>query len=556
MKKVKEIAKSISPTTNQIIVVAVVLVVAYFFYNLGAGTAQQAGPAEGEAVTTAASAREETIWTCSMHPQIKMNEPEQCPICGMDLVPMETEGQPAAEKKQPLAEQEPVGYACAMNCVPPLPNPGKCPICGMEMVPVFEEVRKGEGTARRLTMSREARALASIQTSPVERRWIENEVRMVGNVDYDETKLNYVTAYVGGRLDRLYVDYTGIEVKKGDHMVYLYSPDLITAQEELIQARRAYENLSDSSIASVKESARKALAAVRERLRLWGLSQEQIQAIEERNTREDHITIYAPIGGTVIKKHVNEGAYVKTGDRIYTIADFSTVWVQLQAYESDLPWIRYGQDVVFTTDSLPGEEFHGRISFIGPVLDPGTRTVDVRVNVPNKERRLKPGMFVRAKVFSRVAKGGRVIDPELAGKWISPMHPEVVKDEPGACDVCGMPLVPAEELGYVAAVEDEPPLVIPESAPLITGKRAVVYVEVPGERPTYEGREIVLGPKGQDHYLVIQGLEEGERVVTHGAFKIDSALQIVARPSMMSPEAGAAPAAHVHDHAGADMEME
>jgi membrane fusion protein, copper/silver efflux system len=212
--------------------------------------------------------------------------------------------------------------------------------------------------------------------------------------------------------------------------------------------------------------------------------------------------------------------------------------------------------VVFTTDSLPGEEFHGRISFIGPVLDPGTRTVDVRVNVPNKERRLKPGMFVRAKVFSRVAKGGRVIDPELAGKWISPMHPEVVKDEPGACDVCGMPLVPAEELGYVAAVEDEPPLVIPESAPLITGKRAVVYVEVPGEKPAYEGREVVLGPKGQDHYLVIQGLEEGERVVTHGAFKIDSALQIVARPSMMSPEAGAAPAAHVHDHAGADMEME
>ncbi len=556
MKKIKEIAKSISPTTNQIIVVIVVLVVAYFFYNFGAGTAQQAGPAEGEAVTTAAPAREETIWTCSMHPQIKMNEPGQCPICGMDLVPMETEEQPAVERKQPLAEQEPVGYACAMNCVPPLPNPGKCPICGMEMVAVFEEVSEEVSSARRLTMSREAWALANIQTSPVERRWIENEVRMVGNVDYDETKLNYVTAYVGGRLDRLYVDYTGIEVKEGDHMVSLYSPDLITAQEELIQARRAYENLSDSSIASVRESARKALAAVRERLRLWGLTQEQIQAIEERGVREDHITIYAPIGGTVIKKHVNEGAYVKTGDRIYTIADFSTVWVQLQAYESDLPWIRYGQDAVFTTDSLPGEKFHGRISFIGPVLDPVTRTVDVRVNVPNKERRLKPGMFVRASVYSKVAKGGRVIDPELAGKWISPMHPEVVKDEPGACDVCGMPLVPAEELGFVAAVQDEPPLVIPESAPLITGKRAVVYVEVPGERPTYEGREIVLGPKGQDHYLVIQGLEEGERVVTHGAFKIDSALQIIARPSMMSPEAGAAPAAHVHDHAGADMEME
>jgi len=171
-----------------------------------------------------------------------------------------------------------------------------------------------------------------------------------------------------------------------------------------------------------------------------------------------------------------------------------------------------------------------------------TRTVKVRVNVPNPDGKLKPGMFVRGVVQSQVATGGRVMDPGLAGKWVSPMHPEVVKDGPGSCDVCGMALVRAEDLGYVAAeVRDEDkPLAIPASAPLITGKRAVVYVETPqADRPTFEGREVVLGPRAGDYYLVESGLEEGERVVTQGNFRIDSALQILAKPSMMSPEADA-----------------
>jgi Cu(I)/Ag(I) efflux system membrane fusion protein len=176
------------------------------------------------------------------------------------------------------------------------------------------------------------------------------------------------------------------------------------------------------------------------------------------------------------------------------------------------------------------------------VLDPETRTVKVRVNVPNPDGRLKPGMFVRAVVSSRIAAGGKVMDADLAGKWISPMHPEIVKNEPGTCDVCGMPLVRTESLGYVRVDPEkaDKPLVIPASAPLVTGTRAVVYVEIPGtDRPTYEGREVVLGPRAGDYYLVRAGLSEGQIVVTRGNFKIDSALQISARPSMMSPDIAA-----------------
>jgi Cu(I)/Ag(I) efflux system membrane fusion protein len=249
--------------------------------------------------------------------------------------------------------------------------------------------------------------------------------------------------------------------------------------------------------------------------------------------------------------------YVNTGTRIYTIADLSRVWVLLDAYETDLLWIRYGQEVEFGTEAYPGELFKGRISFIDPVLDAKTRTVKVRVNAENLAGKLKPEMFVRAVVRTRIAAGGKVMEPDLAGKWISPMHPEIVKDEPGTCDVCGMPLVKAESLGYVPgdAAMSEAPLVIPDSAPLITGERAVVYVAVPEKEGVYEGREVVLGPRASNYYLVKHGLEEGEMVVVKGNFKIDSEIQIQAKPSMMSPEGGVPVPAHPH-HEGSDAKSE
>ena len=291
------------------------------------------------------------------------------------------------------------------------------------------------------------------------------------------------------------------------------------------------------------------VTATREKLRLLGVTAEQVAELERTGKPSDHVTIYAPVGGIVTRKDALEGMYVSTGTPIYTIADLSRVWVKLDAYESDLMWLRYGQTVEFTTVSYPGEVFRGRIAFIDPVLDARTRTAKVRLDVPNDDGRLKPEMFVKAVVRAHVAAGGKVMDVDLAGRWICPMHPSVIKPAPGTCDICGMPLVTTESLGYVSAdtAAAEAPLVIPASAALTTGQRAIVYVELPGtDQPTFQGYEVLLGPRAGDYYLVRSGLKEGERVVTRGNFKIDSALQIQARPSMMSPQtqpaAGAQPA--------------
>ncbi len=415
------------------------------------------------------------FWTCSMHPQIRQPKPGKCPICFMDLVPVSTAAQDSTD-------------------------------------------------ARELKLSPRAISLADIRLAPVERRFLSREIRLVGTVVFDETRLAYITARVPGRIDRLYVDYTGMRVRKGDHLIDLYSPDLLTAQQELLQAVKSAYTAS----------------AAREKLRLWGLTPEQIKDIEKKGRPAEHMTLYSPISGIVTQKSAIEGEYVQTGSKIFTIADLSQVWVKLDAYESDLPWLRYAQEVEFETEAFPGEIFTGKIAFIDPVLDPHTRTVKVRVNVPNPAGKLKPEMFVRSLVRSRLSGSGKVMDPHLAGKWLSPMHPEIVKDGPGRCDICGMPLVRAEELGYLSPgkAAEEAPLVMPASAPLITGKRAVVYVAVPGKEGTFAGKEVVLGPRAGDHYIIKEGLEEGEKVVVNGAFKIDSDLQIQAKPSMMSPQHG------------------
>ncbi len=425
---------------------------------------------------------QETTWTCSMHPQIQQQQPGDCPICGMDLIP--------------VASQKVI-----------------------------------QSTEYDLVLSEYAQKLANIQVSPVERKFVATNLRMVGKIEYDETRLKYITARVPGRIERMYVDYTGISVREGDHLIEMYSPELISTQQELIQTKKAVEE-SDSEL--MKQN----LSSIRERLRLWGLTAKQIEYLEKSENITDQITIYSPVGGIVIQRDGLEGMYVDVGTAIYTIADLSHVWLEMDAYESDLQFIGYGQEVEFNTEAFPGEIFKGKIAFIDPILDEKTRTVKVRVNVDNHEGKLKPGMFTRAIVKSKIGARGNLLNPDLVGKWISPMHPEIVKDGPGNCDVCGMALVRAEELGYVNEKNkvQEAALVIPASAALITGKRAVVYVQVPGKEGVYQGREVVLGPRAGDYYLVVKGLKEGELVVTNGNFKIDSAIQIMAKPSMMNPE--------------------
>jgi len=444
-------------------------------------------------------------------------------------------------------KQETQLWTCAMHPQIKLPKPGQCPICGMDLIPVESGEDDMEGL-RELSVTEHSAKLMEIKTTPVERKFVTAEIRMVGKVDYNETRVSDISAWVPGRLDRLFVNYTGVPVRKGDHMVYLYSPELLSAQEELLQAIEAVKNLRGSDVSMIREMSKATVDAARGKLRLWGLTSNQIAQIEKRGKANDHMTICSPSSGIVIHKHAQEGMYVKTGTKIYTIADLSQVWVRLDAYESDLIWLWYGHHVEFTTESYPGEVFKGTISFIDPILNEATRTVKVRVNVPNPEMKLKPGMFVRAKV----AGSGRVMDAALAGKWICPMHPEEVKGAAGKCAICEMPLVRTESLGYVSVDPEkaEKPLVIPASAPLVTGKRAIVYVVVPNrEKLTFEGREIVLGPRAGDYYLVRRGLKEGERVVTKGGFKIDAELQIRAKPSMMTPEGGGG-GGHAHAHGG------
>jgi len=461
------------------------------------------------------------------------------------LHPNSATGKHKHPSEQVLA-QETVWWTCSMHPQIRQPKPGKCPICFMDLIPVA--AAQAEVGPREVSFSEESIKLMEVETTPVERKFVTAEIRMVGKVDYDETRVKNIAAWVAGRIDRLYVDFTGITVNKGDHMVELYSPELISAQAELLAALQSAAGIKPESSDLMKSSTSATLEAAREKLRLLGLAKGQIDGIESSGKTLTRITIYSPIGGIVIQKHATEGTYVSTGTPIYTVADLSRLWVKLDAYESDLVWIRYGQEVEFTTEAYPGEVFKGTIRFVDPVLNDSTRTVKVRVNVDNVDGELKPEMLVKAVVRSNIAGSGKVMDAEMAGKWICPMHPDVVKDTAGSCDICGMDLVTTESLGYVKVdASQQPPLVVPASAPLITGKRAVVYVRLPDKKkPTFQGREIVLGSRAGDYYIVQSGLAEGEIIVTNGNFKIDSALQIQAKPSMMSPEGGAAPAGHQH----------
>lgn len=431
-------------------------------------------------------------------------------------------------------------WTCSMHPQIKLPQKGLCPICAMDLIPVYEMGGEDEGgSGVSLALSESAQKLAEVETAEVKYLEVSNEVRLVGKVDYDETRFSYISAWVPGRIDRLFVDFTGIKVRKGDHLIELYSPELLATQEEYLQAIKNQKETTGSQLSVIRDTAKTTLESAKEKLRLYGIKGEQIDEIVKRGTPDEHMTIYSPVTGTVIQKNGFGGMYVKTGDRIYTIADLSKVWVFLDAYESDIQWLHYGQNVKIEAESFPGEIFNGKIAFIEPFVDEKTRTIKLRVNVDNTQEKLKPGMFVRATIHSVLGEVGKVYEEDLAGKWICPMHPDIIKDKQQPCDICGMELVKTSEFGFAEKPTIEKQvLVIPKTAPLITGKRAVVYVENETKKNTtkrYEGREVVLGPRAGDNYIVLSGLKEGERVVTKGNFKIDSALQIQAKPSMMNP---------------------
>ena len=387
---------------------------------------------------------ETQLWTCSMHPQIKMEKPGNCPICGMELIPLEE----SSSSSESIASNE-------------------------------------------IVMTEEAIQLANIQTTVVKESNAAKEIRLLGRVKPDERRLFSQVSHIPGRIERLYVNFTGEKVYAGQKIVRIYSPELISAQKELfetIKSKDVYPQLYTAS---------------RNKLKLWKLSDKQIDAIEKSGDVQEQIDILSDHSGYVMKRNVELGDYIMEGQTLFEIANLSTVWVMFEAYESDIAWIDINDKVTFTIQALPGKTFAGKVTYVDPFVSSSTRVAKVRVEVKNPNNKLLPEMYANG-----------LIEAEMSN------------------------------------VDDA--IIIPKSSVLWTGKRAVVYVKVPHEKTiSFVYKEIELGADMGDYYIVESGLEAGEVVATNGVFRIDASAQLVGQKSMMNPEGGVVMTGH--NHGGMDI---
>jgi len=371
-----------------------------------------------------AQANTGTIWTCSMHPQIRMSAPGKCPLCGMELIPI-------TRDKSLVIDPDAIH------------------------------------------LNKEAMQLANVTTSVVSHQKPIKEVRLYGKVQADERLLQTQVAHLPGRIEELMVNFTGEKVHKGQILALIYSPDLVTAQQELLEA------------AKMKQTQPEIYEAAKEKLRQWMLMEHQITMIENSGKVQTNFEVMSNTNGIVVSRKVNNGDHVAEGTVLYDIADLSHVWVMFDAYESDIPFLNIGDKMNFTIQALPGINLTGNITFIDPILDPITRVAKVRLEINNESGRLKPEMFA---------------------------------------------------IGIVNAnlTEYKNNIIIPRSAVLWTGKRSIVYVKQPGtDEPVFKIREIELGPMLGNSYVVENGLKDGEEIVTQGTFSVDASAQLEGKPSMM-----------------------
>ena len=382
---------------------------------------------------------------------------------------------PAPAHDSPEDTQNATEWTCSMHPQIRQDKPGKCPICGMDLIPVHKHTAaNGSGATDpdAIHLSEEAVALADVQTTRVSREAPVKQIRLYGKIVPDERALQSQTAHIGGRIESLNVDFTGETVRAGQTLATLYSPELFTAQQELIEA--------------VRMGQAPVIQAAREKLRLWKMTDEQIAAIERSGVTSPLVEIKSNTNGIVLAKRVSQGDYVSQGAILFDVANLSKVWALFDAFEADLPFLGKGDPVTFTMQALPGKRYSGHISFIDPILNSATRTAKVRVEVPNASLELKPEMYATATVNAPLKRGGKEI-------------------------------------------------VIPRTALLWTGKRSIVYVRQPGSgTPSFGMREVELGPALGDSYIVLGGLEEGEEIVTDGVFAIDASAQLEGKPSMMN----------------------
>ena len=348
-------------------------------------------------------------------------------------------------------------------------EPGKSPM-GMDLVPVYEEEGEGQEPASTIRIDPVTMQNMGVRLGRVQQKILIKKIRTIGNITFDETKIFTVNTKFNGWIEKLYVNFVGEDVKKGQPLFEIYSPELVTAQEEYLLALDQYRKLGNSSYSRIRDGARRLLEASRTRLRYWDLTDHQIKRIDKTGKVRKTLTIYSPAAGVVTKKDAFKGHYVKQGENQYEIVDLSSVWVDVDVYEYELPWVRKGMAADMDLSYIPGKRFKGKVLFIYPYLDPKTRTAKLRLAFPNPGYQLKPGMYANIDLKSVVAKDS---------------------------------------------------LVIPQEAVIDSGVRKIVFVAL--GKGKFQPREVNIGLEGNDNeFQVLEGLSEGEEIVLSAQFMLDS----------------------------------
>ncbi len=442
---------------------------------LGA-THHWAGLAKSVAAASDKSERKVLFWYDAMEPSHHYNKLGKAPD-GMGLVPMyETQSPASGGQNSPGAPAEPSkGERKILYWFDPMhpkyksDKPGVAPDCGMTLVPKYaDEQRLTNMTAGTVMISADKQTLAGVRTALVERKALIRDIHTTAQIVADETRIAHVHVKVAGYLDQVFVDFVGQLIQKGQPLFTLYSPDLVSAQEEYLIAKRGETTLGSAPFTEVADGAKSLLRSARERLRLWDISDEQIKQLDETGKVTKDLTFYAPSSGFITDRKAFPQTSITPDTELYTLSDLSTVWANADIYESEIPYVQLGQKMQLTLSYSPGKTYTGTISYIYPTVDPQTRTVKVRMQVPNPGFALKPQMFADAQL--RVDYGTKVL--------------------------------------------------VPREAILDSGTEQVIYVL--HDDGVFEPRKVTLGPAFEEKVAVLTGLKAGETIVTSGNFLVDS----------------------------------